>query len=106
MSPRTEKLALVAALLLTAHAAWNLWAGAPRFAAIAKQWSLEVPFYAEPILRHHKLFMFLPILVVVVWFLPQARKHRGWICLGIGVISLLIQATVWSSIFSAPGMIG
>ena len=106
MSPRSDKLAFVAALLLTIHAAWNLWAGAPRFAAMAKEWSLAVPSYAEPILSHHKLFALLPILVVVVWLLPQTRKHRGWICLGIGLLSLLVQATVWSSIFSAPGMAG
>ena len=106
MIPRDEKIAFAVALVLSSSAAWNLWVGAPQFSQMASEWSLDVPAYVEPFFRYHKAFILLPLLVVAAWLLPQTRKHRGWICLGIGLLSILFQATVWIPVFTAPAVTG
>jgi hypothetical protein len=106
MTPRNEKIAFVAALLLSASAAWGFWTGAPQFAEMANEWSLPVPGYAEPFFKYHKVFVLLPVLVLVAWLLPQARKKRGWICVGLGLISILIRELIWAPFLAAPGIGG
>ena len=106
MAPRNERIALVVSLLLSSYAAWNLWVGAPQFAKMASEWSLDIPTYVEPFFRYHKTFVLLPVLVVVAWLLPQARRRRGWICLGIGLLSMLFQASIWVRVFAAPAVTG
>ena len=68
---------------------------------MAKEWSLNVPSYTEPFFRYHKTFVLLPVLVVTVWLLPLTRKHRGWLCLGIGLLSIMFQASIWVPAFTA-----
>jgi hypothetical protein len=106
MISRNERIAFAAALLLSSYAAWNLWVGAPEFAKMASEWSLDIPAYVEPFFRYHKAFVLLPALVITAWVLPQTRKHRGWICLGIGILSMLFQASIWVPVFAAPAVTG
>jgi len=106
MTPRNEKIAFVVALLLSTSAAWGLWVGAPQFAKMASKWSLAVPGYAEPFFQYHTAFVLLPILVVAAWLLPQTRKNRGWICIGIAVASIFLREVIWAPFLAAPGIAG
>lgn len=106
MAPSNEKIALAVSLALSSYAAWSLWFGSPQLAQVANEWSLGIPSYVELFFRHHRAFVLLPVLVVTVWLLPQTRKHRGWLCLGIGLLSMLFQASIWVPVFMAPAVTG
>lgn len=106
MVPRNEKIVFTVCFLLSSFVAWNLWFGAPQFAQIASEWALDVPAYIDPVFRYHKVFILLPVLVVISWLLPQVRKHRGWICVGLGLLSILVQAGLWVPIFTARAVTG
>lgn len=106
MTPRVEKIAFAVSLVLSACAALNLWVGAPQVAQLASDWSLDVSAWIELLFRYHKAFVVLPVLVLAIWFLPHARRHRGWACLCVGLLSMLLQTSMWVPVFMAPAITG